>query len=89
MPAGAVRKGDWKLIEFFEDGRLELFNLKEDAGERRNLAEREPRKRTELHALLKRWRADVKAAMPRANPNYDPAQKSPGFEGREVPTPPV
>jgi arylsulfatase A-like enzyme len=64
-PAGAVRSGDWKLIEFFEDGRLELFNLKDDIGETTNLADRLPRKRDELHKLLKDWRAAVSAPMPR------------------------
>ena len=89
VPAGAVRKGDWKLIEFYEDGRLELYNVREDIGERRNLVEKEPRKRAELHALLKRWRVQVKAAMPRVNPQYDPTRKSPGADGREPPTGPV
>ena len=71
-PAGAVRSGDWKLIEFFEDGRLELYNLKDDLGEKTNLADRLPRKRDELHKLLKDWRAAVGAPMPRRR------QESPG-----------
>ena len=64
-PAGAVRSGDWKLIEFFEDGRLELFNLEDDFGETTNLADRLPQKRGELHKLLKDWRVAVGAPMPR------------------------
>ena len=67
-PAGAVRSGDWKLIEFFEDGRLELYNLKDDIGEKTNLADRLPRKRDELHALLRDWRAAVNAPMPKRRP---------------------
>ena len=63
-PAGAVRAGDWKLIEFFEDGRMELYDLGNDLGERNNLADRLPSKRDELHALLADWRAGVEAPMP-------------------------
>jgi len=88
-PGGAVRKGDWKLIEFYEDGRLELFNLKHDSGERRNLVRKEPKKAAELHALLKLWRTDVKASMPKPNPAYDPANADQGLTGLEPPTPPA
>jgi arylsulfatase A-like enzyme len=63
-PAGAVRVGDWKLVEFFEDGRKELYNLKDDLGQQTNLAERESAKRDELYARLKDWRAAVNAPMP-------------------------
>ncbi len=89
VPGGAVRKGDWKLIEFYEDGRLELFNLKDDPGERRNLVKKEPKKAAELHALLKRWRTEVKASMPAPNPNYDAAKADQGLTGAEAATPPV
>jgi arylsulfatase A-like enzyme len=63
-PAGAIRAGDWKLLEFFEDGRLELYNLKDDLGERTNLADREPEKREELHKLLQDWRTALHSPMP-------------------------
>jgi arylsulfatase A-like enzyme len=63
-PAGAVREGDWKLLEYFEDGRLELYNLKEDLGERRNLAAERNDVAARLHAKLKLWRDEVKAPMP-------------------------
>ncbi len=66
-PAGSVRAGDWKLLEFFEDGRLELYNLREDVGEKRNLAERMPDKAKELRARLVAWRKEVKAPMPTPN----------------------
>jgi arylsulfatase A-like enzyme len=72
VPAGAIRQGDWKLIEFFADGRLELYNVLEDPGERNNLAEKSPERVRELHAKLKAWRQSVGAKMPEANPNYDP-----------------
>ena len=63
-PYGAVRHGDWKLIEFFEDGRLELYNLKEDMAEKNNLAESMPEKAAELLKNMKAWREDVGAQMP-------------------------
>jgi arylsulfatase A len=87
-PAGAVRKGDYKLIEFYEDGRLELFNLKDDIGERRNLVRADPKKAAELHALLKRWRESVGAVMPAPNPGYDAAKADQGLVGVEPKTPP-
>jgi arylsulfatase A-like enzyme len=64
-PAGAVRSGDWKLIEFFEDGKLELYNLKDDIGEKKDLAKDNTAKRDELHKLLQDWRDAVHAPMPK------------------------
>jgi len=72
-PAGAVRAGNWKLLEFFEDGRLELYNLAEDISESRNLAAARPEKAAELREMLAAWRQQVNAAMPEPNPDYDPA----------------
>jgi len=63
-PAGTVRAGDWKLLEFFEDGRLELYNLKDDIGESKDLAKQRPEKTRELHGLLKAWRKAVSAPVP-------------------------
>lgn len=71
-PAEAIRSGRYKLIEFFEDGRLELYDLSADLGEQHNLAVRLPRKATELRDRLRRWRQEVGAASPTSNPNYDP-----------------
>ena len=70
-PSGAVRAGSFKLIEFYEDNRLELYNLHDDPGERNNLASAQPGKTQELHALLKNWRTETGAVMPLPNPNYD------------------
>ena len=71
-PAGAVRKGDWKLLEFFEDGRLELYNLKTDIGETKNLLNENPEKAQELYALMKNWRQELQAPVPiELNPLYD------------------
>lgn len=64
-PATAMRARDWKLIEFFEDGgTLELYNLAQDIGEQRNLADQMPEKRDALHALMLQWRRHVNAPMP-------------------------
>jgi len=70
-PYSAMRKGDYKLIEFFEDGNLELYNLKEDIGEENNLADVEPELLKELHEELKFWREEVDAQYPSENPNYE------------------
>jgi arylsulfatase A-like enzyme len=72
-PAGAVRYGDFKLIEFFEDGRLELYNLANDPGEAHDLADEMPEKVQELHRLMQDWRQDLGAPVPtEPNPEYDP-----------------
>jgi arylsulfatase A-like enzyme len=63
-PAGSVRDGDWKLIEFFETGKVELYDLKNDIGEKTDLAAKEPARRDNLHAKLKDWRTAVGAKMP-------------------------
>ena len=78
-PAGAVRAGDWKLIEFFEENRLELYNLRDDLSETNNLAAKQPEKAKELHAKLIAWREEVGAPMPTKNPDVQPAgQKTKG-----------
>ncbi len=78
-PAGAVRFGDFKLIEFFEDGRLELYDLARDIGEEHNLANEMPDKTRELHDLLLDWREAVNAPVPtERNPAYDPALRGTG-----------
>jgi arylsulfatase A-like enzyme len=88
-PAGAVRLGDWKLIEFYEDSRLELFHLASDPGERRNLVRREAARAKKLQETLADWRRSVDARMPAPNPGYDPTRASEGLTGYEAPTPPA
>lgn len=88
-PGGAVRMGDWKLIEFYEDGRLELFNLRDDPGETANLSLKNPKKTREMHEKLRQWRQETNALMPDPNPAYDPATSDQGLTGAEKPTPPV
>ena len=65
-PAAALRAGPYKLIEFFEDGRLELYDLSVDLSEEHNLASQLPDKTAELHARMLRWREATGAAMPSA-----------------------
>lgn len=66
-PVGAIRHGDWKLLEFFEDGRLELYHLRQDLSESTNLVEKEPKIAAELHGMLRKWRTEVNAQMPVQN----------------------
>lgn len=72
-PYSAVRMGDWKLVEVFEEDSLQLFNLKKDIGESQNLTAQYPAKTKELYTALRTWREQVNAQMPMPNPNYDPA----------------
>ena len=71
-PGASVRKGDWKLIRFFEDGHEELFNLREDLSETTNLVDAEPEKRAELSRLLTEWAEEIEAIEPEVNPDYEP-----------------
>ena len=72
-PSGAVRMGDWKLIEYFDDGTLELYNLTKDMGETSNLAKQQPKQTARLHAMLKAWRRATDAPVPtESNPQFDP-----------------
>jgi arylsulfatase A-like enzyme len=71
-PSGAIREGDWKLIEFFEDNHVELYNLALDGGEQYDFASSFADKAAALREKLHTWRASVHGAMPRPNPKYDP-----------------
>lgn len=72
-PGSAMRHGQWKLFEFFEDGALELYDLEADPGERHNLATTLPEKAAELHQILKAWRTRTNSPVPtEPNPAYDP-----------------
>lgn len=66
-PAGAIRMGEWKLQEFFETGKVELYNLKDDIGEKKDLAASNPTKRDELAKKLAAWREAIRAPMPVRN----------------------
>ncbi len=69
-PAGSVRMGDFKLVELYETGELELYNLKNDISEIKDLSKEMKTKTTEMHKLLKNWRDSVDAQMPLANPDF-------------------
>ena len=71
-PGGAVRYGDYKLIEYYENDTVQLFDLKTDPGEQHDLARSEPAKAQELRGRLHAWREAVNAEMPVPNPNFDP-----------------
>jgi len=71
-PVGAIRSGEWKLLEYFDDSRVELYHLANDQGEAKDLAEVETTKVAELKTALHRWRTAVDAAMPSPNPDFKP-----------------
>lgn len=71
-PGSVVRYGDWKLHYYFEDNGIELYNLKEDVSEQKNLAEDFPEKKEALYSLLKQWQKETNAPIPSAlNPEYE------------------
>lgn len=73
-PCSIIRVGDWKLHQYFESGDLELYNLKDDISESRNLAGLQPEKANELLEQLETWRRLVNAPVPtQPNPDFDPA----------------
>lgn len=77
-PAGAVRasdrEGDWKLVEQYEDGSLELYDLRRDPGEEANLAALQPERATALRDRLHAWRKDIGAQENAPNPQFDAEQ---------------
>jgi len=68
-PGGAIRLGDYKLIEFYEDNRIELYNLRDDIGEQHDRAAEMPRMAGKLRRMLHAWRKEVDAAMPTPTSN--------------------
>lgn len=89
-PAVVAHSGDWKLIRIFHGGekgahRHLLFNLRDDLGERTNLAAREPERVKHLDGLIEKFLADTKAVVPIANPKFDPAKYQPELEGKGEP----
>jgi len=75
-PYGAIRQGDFRLVEFYEDQRVELYNLKADLAETRDLAGKLPDMTAELRLKLHAWRQHADAQMPTPNPAYDPQPKA-------------
>jgi len=78
-PTSAIRQGNFKLLQFFEDGgRVELYDLAQDPGETVDLATRSPAKTKERLRLLTQWQQDTQAALPVGpNPNFDAAASRP------------
>lgn len=78
-PGGAIREGDYKLLEYFENGSVQLFNLKDDIGEQHDLSIIEVEKTKDLRDKLHQWRKDVDAEMMEPNPDYDALVKADEF----------
>ncbi len=76
-PYSAARFGDWRLVEFFETGKLELYNLRHDIGEKTDLSAKEPERTAKLHGRLKAWRESVGAQLPTPNPDHNPEKDKP------------
>ncbi len=74
-PGASIRAGDWKLIEFYDREKVELYNLKGDPGESRDLSRANPGKTSELLDRLHAWQKDVGARMPAPNPAYKPGAR--------------
>jgi arylsulfatase A-like enzyme len=74
-PGGAIRCGDYKLLEYYENNTVQLFNLKTDIGEQHDLSGSEPEKVNELRSMLHKWREDVNAQMMPPNPEYLPVKQ--------------
>ena len=79
-PGGAVRSGDYKLLEYYGNGTVQLFNLAKDISEQNDLSLKEPEKVKELQAMLQKWRTKVDAKMMPPNPNYDSEAKIYNFK---------
>jgi arylsulfatase A len=73
-PTGAIRQGDWKLMEFFEDGHVELYNLADDPAEEKDLAAVEGERARAMQRRLAEWRESVGARPALPNPQHDPAR---------------
>lgn len=82
-PSAAIRRGEWKLIEWFEDQRIELFNLARDLGEQTDLARAQDARAAALRDELHAWQRQVGAKFPTPNPQYDPAKPSGRFAARQ------
>ena len=70
-PAGAIRDGDWKLIEHYEDGRIELFNLENDPGEKTDLSKVEQQRVGKMRADFHQWLGFVQAQTNSPNPEFN------------------
>ena len=69
-PGASIRDGDWKLIKFYDQEKVELYNLKKDPSEKKNLAKQNSAKSKELENKLLAWQKQMNAKLPKPNPNY-------------------
>ncbi|MFN9715285.1 MAG: sulfatase-like hydrolase/transferase [Planctomycetota bacterium] len=76
-PGGVIQEGPWKLIEYYEDDRTELYHLEEDPGETRNLRSEKPELASAMKKRLASWRASVKAPMPVRSPQGNDGEPQP------------
>jgi arylsulfatase A-like enzyme len=74
-PSVAIQEGNWKLLQFYSDNHVELYNLRTDIGERHNLAHRFPQKAAALLYKLNQWKKQTGAKIPMINPYYNPDYK--------------
>jgi len=82
-PYSAIRARNWKLIHFYEDDRVELYNLKDDVGEKKDLAASSSKMKDTLLAQLSEWRTSVGAQPPVKNPNFDEAKEKVKGNGKK------
>ncbi len=75
-PSSVIRKGDWKLIHYYEDGRDELYNLVIDPGEHEPLNAQYPEKIKELRPMLDAWLKETGARLPKPDPKYNPLEEA-------------
>ncbi len=78
-PGGAIRSGRYKLLEYFENGSVQLFDLENDIGEQNDLSQTERKKTQQLREELNRWRKKVGAQMMKPNPKFNPNLKAENF----------
>ena len=71
-PGAAIRFGKYKLLEYFENGSIQLFDLETDIGEEHDLSTKQPDVAKRLLDKLRQWRKDVSAEMMIPNPDFDP-----------------
>jgi len=73
-PSGAVRDGSWMMVEYYDEGKAELYDLREDMGEAQDLAGSQPERVNQMRAALAAWRKAVNAQKNTPNPDFDPAK---------------
>ncbi|MEX2173359.1 MAG: sulfatase, partial [Pirellulaceae bacterium] len=88
-PAGAVRDGDWKLVVHYDTGASELYNLRQDIGETKNLAADQPQRVAAMTGRHQKWLAAIDAQTNTPNPDFDPALFKRLYEDFDPSRPPL